>query len=137
MWGDSVIVVSSVLALISGLIHIYFFMLESILWGKPSTNKVFSVTAEEATAGRIWAFNQGYYNLFLAFGALAGGGSVILFGPSEVASTLLVYSCLCMMGAGVVLVISNRAAIKGAIIQSGPPFLAVLFWILSLERGPL
>ncbi|MSQ81433.1 MAG: DUF1304 domain-containing protein [Myxococcales bacterium] len=49
-------------------IHGYFFVLESVLWGKPRTNKIFGVDAETAAKNAGFAKNQGVYNLFLVAG---------------------------------------------------------------------
>jgi putative membrane protein len=56
------------LAFLVALIHVYIFVLESFLWTKPRGLKVFRMDAAKAEATRVLAFNQGFYNLFLAAG---------------------------------------------------------------------
>ncbi len=49
-------------------LHVYFFVLESVLWGRPRINKVFGVSPEQAASAAVFAKNQGVYNLFLVAG---------------------------------------------------------------------
>ena len=46
--GGMAFVMAQIFVLIAGAIHIYIFLMESILWGKPKTNKVFGVSQEQA-----------------------------------------------------------------------------------------
>jgi putative membrane protein len=76
---------------LAGLIHVYIFCLESLLWGKPKTNRVFGVSPEIAEHNRLFAFNQGFYNLFLAVAAIGG----LVVGIDDIAGRILVaYSLL-------------------------------------------
>lgn len=61
-----------VLAALAALVHVYIFTLESLTWTSPRTRAVFGTTPEIAEATRELAFNQGFYNLFLAVVAAAG-----------------------------------------------------------------
>ena len=55
------------------LIHFYIFVLESLRWSAPSTRKIFGIRSQvQLDATRPLAFNQGFYNLFLALIAVAG-----------------------------------------------------------------
>ena len=71
------------------------------------------------------AFNQGFYNLFLALGATIGVTTLGL--NSTIAFTLMIFASSCMIGAGLVLFFSVKTSRKAAIIQAGPPLLGVLF----------
>lgn len=115
---------SSVFALIAGLIHIYIFLMESILWGKPRINKVFGMTSEQAENNRLFAFNQGFYNLFLALGAIFGS-IMVINNSSPTAVTLMVFSCACMFGAACVLFFSAKKLLRPALIQGIPPLIAL------------
>ncbi|HEY0217854.1 MAG TPA: DUF1304 domain-containing protein, partial [Cellulomonas sp.] len=55
-----------VLAALAALVHVYIFRLESLTWTSERTRAVFGTTEAEAEATRALAFNQGFYNLFLA-----------------------------------------------------------------------
>jgi putative membrane protein len=106
-------------------IHMYIFVLESVLWGTPRANKVFGLTTEHAETLRGFAFNQGFYNLFLAFGAGAGG--VLLALDHEGAGVgVALLSLGSMLGAALVLVASQRRLWRAALIQGGAPLTALL-----------
>ena len=110
-----------VLAVLFGLIHVYTFYLESIAWGRPKTNKLFGIrSAEEAAANRAFAFNQGFYNLFLAFGTFAGL-ALVQMGREVEGRALLTFCALSIFGAGLVLYFSTKN-VRPALIQAGPPF---------------
>lgn len=57
-------------AVLVGLLHIYFLILEMFLWTKPAGLRAFGLTPEKAEASRVLAANQGLYNGFLAAGLL-------------------------------------------------------------------
>lgn len=61
---------ATALTLLSALEHVYFFVLEAVLWKKPLGLKTFQMDAAKAEATAQLAVNQGYYNLFLAAGLL-------------------------------------------------------------------
>lgn len=51
--------------------HFYFFILESFLWTKKRTRKIFGLKSLEfAKETKVLAANQGLYNSFLAVGLL-------------------------------------------------------------------
>jgi putative membrane protein len=119
--------ISSVFAVLAGLVHVYIFFLESIAWTSPRVRKVFGIATEaEAQATRALAFNQGFYNLFLAIGAVLG---VILLatGSADTGWTLVVFSCVCMLGAAVILAATGRKYLTSALVQGSFPFLALVF----------
>lgn len=64
--------VAVVLTLVSAVEHVYFFVLESLLWKKPLGLKTFGQDAARAELTAPLAFNQGFYNLFLAAGLCWG-----------------------------------------------------------------
>jgi len=59
-----------VLTLLSAAEHVYFFVLEAVLWQKPLGLKTFGMDKEKAATTAQLAVNQGFYNLFLAAGLL-------------------------------------------------------------------
>ena len=66
-------IVAQVLAVLAAAIHVWFFVLESLLFARPGVAARFGLTTPEAVeAVRPMAFNQGFYNLFLAVGIAAG-----------------------------------------------------------------
>lgn len=121
------VVIGLVLVGLAAAIHVYIFVLESLTWTTERTRRVFGVrTAEEAEITRPLAFNQGFYNLFLAIAIVLG----ILFftaGAPVVGATLVFAGAGSMAAAGLVLLLSNRRMWRPALIQAGPPLLAIAF----------
>ena len=126
-------VVGSVFALVAALIHLYIFFLESVLWSRPSTMRTFGVRdAKDAETLRGMAFNQGFYNVFLALGT---GIGLVLLGTGfsrEGGIAIAMFALGSMLLAAVVLVASNPKMLRAALIQGAAPLLAVLFLLLSL-----
>lgn len=52
--------------------HVWFAVLEMVLWTKPLGLKTFGMTTEQAAATATLAKNQGLYNLFLVAGLVWG-----------------------------------------------------------------
>ena len=65
-------------AALAAVLHVYIFALESLSWTSPRTRAVFGTTAEEAVTTKALAFNQGFYNLFLAIVTVVGIAAVAL-----------------------------------------------------------
>src|SRR3954466_9380502 len=57
-----------ILTLVSAVEHVYFFVLEAVLWKKPLGLKTFQMDQAKADTTAELAVNQGFYNLFLAAG---------------------------------------------------------------------
>ncbi|MEV7664067.1 DUF1304 domain-containing protein [Paenarthrobacter sp. NPDC089316] len=129
------IVASLIFALIAALLHVYIFTMESITWTKPATWKTFSITSQaDAETTKSLAYNQGFYNLFLAIGALVGIVAVALGAP-QVGWTLVFSSCGSMLLAALVLVASGKKYLRAATIQGTTPLLAVVLGILAVTLG--
>ena len=127
----ALLIIGSILIFLAAAFHIYVFFLESVSWRTPKTWKTFGLPSQEhADIIQPMAFNQGFYNLFLALGA--GLGLALLGVASTVAVTLMLFAALCIIGAGVVLFFSIPSSRRAAIIQAGPPLFGVLFVLLAL-----
>lgn len=114
--------------LIPVIIHVYIFWLETFGWGKAGSVRIFGVKKEDVEAIRPWAFNQGWYNLFLA---LAGGAGVFI--PGAWGSALVTYALGSMVAAALVLVLSAPEKIRSALVQGLPALLGLgAFWGPSL-----
>jgi putative membrane protein len=73
----------------------------------------------------MWALNQGFYNLFLALGVVAGLVAVAL-GHRTAGFALVALAAAAMAGAGAVLLVTGgRAFIRAATMQAGPPLVAL------------
>jgi len=110
------------------LIHIYIFTLESLSWSKPATRRAFQMGIEQSEACRLLAFNQGFYNLFLAL-AIGIGLVALAFGEVLVGQTLISYAVASAFGAGLVLFLSHRRLARAAGFQALPSLLyfAIVF----------
>ncbi len=121
------------------LFHLVAFLWESIFWMKPVVyeNIVSGMVTPEGISLLQHAkileglfFNQGFYNLFIALGAIAG---LILLkkGNAVVGKTLICYTNLFALGAGLILALSSTAYM-GALLQAGPALLAlVALYVIS------
>ncbi|MGC7153431.1 DUF1304 domain-containing protein [Paenarthrobacter ureafaciens] len=126
------ILASLLFALVAALLHVYIFTMESITWTKPATWKRFSLTSQaDAETTKPLAYNQGFYNLFLAIGALAGIVA-IWAGAPQVGWTLVFSSCGSMLLAALVLAASGRKYLRAAVLQGTTPLLAVVLGIVAL-----
>ena len=117
-------------ALLAASIHVSFFLLESVWFERPDVWKRFGLaSAEHASVVRAMAFNQGFYNLFLALGILAGL-FLIATGNQVAGKALVIFACATMVGAGAVLLATNRRFLTSAAIQAGPPLVALIATVL-------
>jgi len=121
------------LALLAGVVHVLIFCMESLWWTSPSVRARFRQTAEHAETTRLFAFNQGFYNLFLAVGTFAGV-ALVLAGRPGPGLTLVSWNCLFMFGAAIVLVASAPQMRRGAVIQGAAPFLYLLLGVVHASR---
>ncbi len=133
--------VTIIFSCITILVHISVFVFESFLWLKPvvherALGKLNVPTEtdylEQAQILEVLFFNQGFYNLFVALGGIAG---FILFkaGRKEAGISLICYICLFAFGASLVLA-SSTTAYLGAVVQGLPPLLALLGLYLGLNK---
>lgn len=119
------LIVVQVLAALAGLVHAYIWVMESLRFADPKVHRgVFKVESGAVEAVRPWAFNQGWYNLFLAVGAIVG---VALVRAEPAAGwALIVFTCASMAGAAAVLVCTDRAMAPAALKQGLFPALALV-----------
>lgn len=130
------IVIGSVFAAVAALIHVYIFVLESLSWTKESTRRVFGIrSAEDAELMKPLAYNQGFYNLFLALGVVAGLIMIAVIGVTQAGFAVTIFALLSMLLAAVVLITSNPKLARSALIQGAAPLLALLFLILGIATA--
>ena len=126
-------VIGSVFVFVAAVIHLFIFALESVLWSRPSTWKLFGVRdARDAEVLRPMAYNQGFYNVFLALGA---GLGLVFLGTGfsvEGGVAIAMFALGSMVLAAVVLVTSNPKLLRAALIQGLAPLLGLVFLTLSL-----
>jgi putative membrane protein len=123
-----------IFALLAAVVHLLAFTWEVILFERPGVHQgVFRIPAADVPAVRLWSFNVGFYNLFLALGMITGVIAWIA-GYDTIGRVLVSYLCLFMFLAGIVLFISDRLALSrprgsgvgGALSQSLPPLVALV-----------
>lgn len=125
------LIVGLVLAGLAALLHVFIFYLESIAWTSPRARATFGTTPEEAAATKQLAFNQGFYNLFLAIAVLLGIGFVGA-GSTAVGATLVFVGAGSMVAASLVLLLSSRAQAAAALKQGVLPLLGVAALAIAL-----
>jgi putative membrane protein len=122
--------VGQVFAGLAALIHVYIFVLESVLFSRPAGRQTFGVSESELPAVRPWAFNQGFYNLFLAI--VAAIGLILLNADREAAGRALVAAaCGSMVAAALVLLATNRRMLRAAAVQGIAPLVAIVLLVVA------
>jgi putative membrane protein len=122
-----------VFAGLAAVLHVYIFVLESVLWTAPRTRATFGTTEQEAVATKLLAFNQGFYNLFLAIVTTAGIVAVAI-GCSAVGAALVFAGTGSMAAAAVVLLLSSPDKARSAIIQGTFPVIAIVGLAIGLAQ---
>ncbi len=124
-------IVAIVPAVLAALLHVYIFVLESVLWTGPRARRVFGTTEDEALATRSMALNQGFYNLFLAIVTVVG--SVFLgAGSSDVGAALVLAGTGSMLAAAVVLAVASPDKRRAAATQGFFPLLSVVALLIAI-----
>ncbi|WP_206444324.1 DUF1304 domain-containing protein [Nocardioides turkmenicus] len=124
------IAVALVLAGIAALVHVYIFVMESLTWTSAKTRAVFGTSAEEAEATKELAYNQGFYNLFLAI--VTAVGIVLVAVGSDAAGTALVFAGAGSMAAAAAVLLVSSPDKRGAALKQGViPLLAVLAMLVG------
>jgi putative membrane protein len=127
------LLVSCVLAGLAALVHVYIFVLESLRWTDPATRRVFGTTEETAQITQPLAYNQGFYNLFLAIGTAVGIAFVA--GQEDVGVALVTFGTGSMLAAALVLITHDRSLARAAVVQGLLPVLALLALLVHAVAG--
>lgn len=125
------LVAGLVLAALAAVLHVFIFVLESIAWLGPRARATFGTSPSEAAATKELAFNQGFYNLFLAV-AVGLGITVTAAGSPAVGLTLVFTGVGSMLAASLVLVLANRARAAAALTQGTLPLLSTVLLTVAL-----
>lgn len=125
------VIAGLVLAGLAVLIHVYIFYMESIAWTGAKARATFGTTIEEAEETKSLAFNQGFYNLFLAI-AVAVGITFFASGATAVGTTLVLTGAGSMAAAALVLFASSPDKRGAALKQGVLPLLGVIALIIGL-----
>jgi putative membrane protein len=126
------LIAAQLVAGLAAVLHVVFFVFESLLWTRPEVYARFGIrSGEQAETIRPMAFNQGFYNLALALGLFVG---IVMLGrdgsAGVVGKTLVLFATGCMVVAGVVLASTGRSYWRAAAIQLVPAALALVLTLL-------
>ena len=130
--NPALLIIGSIFAVLAALVHVVIFYFESVGWTRPAVWKRFGVASQaDADTVRPMAYNQGFYNLFLAIGAVVG---VILLATEAAQGgyAVALFATLSMVAAATVLVLSSPKLARAALTQGALPLVAVLFLLLAL-----
>lgn len=120
-----------VFAALAAVLHVYIFTMESLTWTSKRTRATFGTTVEEAETTKLLAFNQGFYNLFLAI--VAGLGiAAMSAGHRDVGAALVFAGVGSMAAAAVVLLLSARDKARAAVTQGLFPVIAIVLLLVGL-----
>ncbi|WP_435526738.1 DUF1304 domain-containing protein [Microbacterium aurantiacum] len=125
---------ATVVAALAAALHVFIFVMESIGWSKPRVWRRFGVRDQAtADATRPMAYNQGFYNLFLAIGTAVG---LMLWWTTDAATTvagftLVVFALASMLAAALVLVTSGARYLRPALTQGTLPAIGLVLTIIA------
>jgi len=130
-----VILLATIVVTLAAALHVVIFFMESVAWTRPTVWRRFGVASQEAAdTTRPMAYNQGFYNLFLAVGAIVG---LVLYAVGQHAAglALIIFTAASMLAAAVVLVTTGRGYLRPAIIQGILPLIGLLLLVIGLANG--
>jgi putative membrane protein len=110
---------------LAALLHVYIWVMESLTWTSARTRATFGISEEEAVATKELAFNQGFYNLFLAIVTIVGiviGGT----GRYGIGLALIFAGTGSMLAAALVLLVSSPDKARAAVTQGILPLIAIV-----------
>lgn len=114
--------IATTLLVVVALLHLYFMVLEMLLWTSPLGLKVFRNTPEKARATRVLAANQGLYNGFLVAGLAWAAAS------SRVDIALFFLGCVVVAGVFGALTVSRKILF----VQAMPALLGIVAVLLHI-----
>ncbi len=124
------LVIGAVFVALAAVIHLYIFFLESIAWRRPRTWHIFGIAnQQDADTIAPMAYNQGFYNLFLAIGCIVGFILMPLLFPAGIA--LIFMGAGSMVLASVILLSTSRSNARSAALQGVAPLVGVVLLALS------
>ena len=97
-------------------LHFGFFVLESVLWTRPTGRRIFGLSSADAQTTKVLAMNQGVYNAMVAVGLV--WANLTANGPTE----------LFLLGFVIVVGLFGAVTVKPTIfvVQALPAIVALL-----------
>ncbi|MGO3846423.1 DUF1304 domain-containing protein [Agrococcus casei] len=125
------IIVALIASGLSALLHVYIFFMESVAWTSPKTQKTFGFNETDARTTKSLAFNQGFYNLFLAIIGVIG---IVLVAVGQLAvGAALIFAGIGSMAAAALVLLLSSPESKGAAVKQGTlPLVTVVILALGL-----
>lgn len=120
-----------IFAALAAAVHVLIFYMESIAWEGQLARKIFGGTPQEARPHAFYAFNQGFYNLFLTLQTVVGIVLVVA-GAVPVGSALVLAGAGSMLAAAAVLAVYSSSHCVAAAKQGSFPLLAVVCTVVAL-----
>lgn len=126
-------IIGLIVAGMAATLHVAFFVLESVLFRLPAGKKIFGVRPENDSATlRLFAVNQGVYNLALAIVVFVGIVVTLVTTPSPLGIAVIIAGCSVMVVAGLALAATApRRTIPIALAQGGLPLVAIVALIVG------
>lgn len=121
-------IVGLVVAGMAAVLHLAFFVLESVLFRLPFGRRVFGVRPEhDSPALRLFAVNQGIYNLALALLVIIGLVVTVAIPDATFGTVMIFAGCSVMVVAGLALAITApKRTLPIAVAQAGLPLIAIV-----------
>ncbi len=120
-----------VLAGLAAVLHIIIFEMESISWTGARARAAFGMDEHEAEATREMAFNQGFYNLFLAADVFVGI-MLLLFVSRDAGLASILVGVGSMFAASAVLFFGSPDKSGAARKQGLLPLLSIILFLFAL-----
>lgn len=117
----------------AALLHVLFFIVETVLFAKPVGRRLFGVRDEQVSPTlTLFAANQGVYNLGLALVVVTGIVMLALDPAAFAGTAVIVAGAAVMVLAGVALALTSRRMLRAALVQAVPPALAIVLLVGGL-----
>jgi len=130
---NTLTIVGAVFLGLAALIHVYIFVLESITWSTPKTWKTFGLKSQsDADVVKPMAYNQGFYNGFLAIGIVVGLVLLLTTDLTQAGYAVAIFAGSSMVLAATVLITSNPKLARAAVLQGAAPLIGVVLLVLSV-----
>lgn len=125
------IIIATLIVTLAAVLHVGIFIMESIGWTRRAVWRRFGAPSQAAAEiTKPLAYNQGFYNLFLAVGAFVG---IVFFGIGwhDPGLALVVFTMGSMVAAAVVLVTTGAGYVRAALIQGILPLAGLVLILLA------